>query len=129
MVANPGFVDLNHLAHRLHTILVTHRLLLHLEEAANPESAKDTVRYRAWYFSAEPTVLVLALNGRSCTVFGVRTSKSPPLISSLMSNLWRSICTASSPLCFFFSHPLRRLPPRTCPPPFGRVSGARSSRF
>ena len=45
MVANPGFVDLNHLAHRLHTILVTHRLLLHLEEAVKPESAKDTVRY------------------------------------------------------------------------------------
>jgi len=46
MVANPRFVDLNHLAHRLHTILVTHRLLLHLEEAANPESVKDTVRYQ-----------------------------------------------------------------------------------
>ena len=41
-------------------------------------------------------------------------------------HIWRSICTASSPLCFFFSHPLRRLPPRACPPPFGKVSGARS---
>jgi hypothetical protein len=39
---------------------------------------------------------------------------------------WRSICTASSPLCFFFSHPLHRLPPRACPPPSGKVSGARS---
>jgi hypothetical protein len=38
MVANPGFIDLDHLTHRL---LVAHWLLLLLEEAVNPESAKD----------------------------------------------------------------------------------------
>ena len=38
MVPDTGFIDLDHLTHRL---LVTHRLLLHCpEEAVNPESAE-----------------------------------------------------------------------------------------
>jgi hypothetical protein len=47
MIPDPGFIKLDHLAHRLHHRL--HSLLrsfLNLEEAGNPESAKDSVRYR-----------------------------------------------------------------------------------
>jgi hypothetical protein len=42
MIPNLGFIDLDDLAHRL---LITHRLLLFLEEAVNPESAKDFCTY------------------------------------------------------------------------------------
>jgi hypothetical protein len=49
MIPYPGLIDLDHLSHRLKTVLVTIQLpCLHsrLEEAANPESAKDAARYR-----------------------------------------------------------------------------------
>jgi hypothetical protein len=43
MIPNPGFVDLDRLVHRL---LVTHRGgSFILDEAVNPESAKESVRY------------------------------------------------------------------------------------
>jgi hypothetical protein len=45
MVPDPSLVDLNDLAHRL---LVTHRLLLILEEAVKPESAKDYGDSEGW---------------------------------------------------------------------------------
>jgi hypothetical protein len=42
MIPNLDFIDLDDLAHRL---LVTHRFPFCLEEAINPESAKDSARY------------------------------------------------------------------------------------
>jgi hypothetical protein len=43
MVSDPGFIDLDHLTHR---ILVTHPVAPSFyEEAITPESAKDSARY------------------------------------------------------------------------------------
>ena len=38
MIPNPGFIDLDHLTHRL---LITHRLLLQFMKKPSSESAKD----------------------------------------------------------------------------------------
>jgi hypothetical protein len=44
LIPDPGFINLDDLAHRLQ--IFTHAsILLSLEEAGNPESAKDSVRY------------------------------------------------------------------------------------
>jgi hypothetical protein len=47
MIPNPGFINLDDLAHRLQSIVSLLRSFLSLEEAGNPESAKDSVRYRS----------------------------------------------------------------------------------
>jgi DNA invertase Pin-like site-specific DNA recombinase len=68
MIANPRFIDLDHLTHRL---LVTHRLLLQcMKEAVNPESAKDSGRYLDFSWLVGSTCLA------ECP--GRRLSKPPP---------------------------------------------------
>src|SRR4051794_16766910 len=77
MIPDTGFINLDHLTHRP---LVTHRCSSILEEAVNPESAKDSVRYPSsmpfWHIMRKMGLTA----GSPCSdAFPVRRSSDPAI--------------------------------------------------
>jgi ABC transporter substrate binding protein len=72
---------------------------------------------------AHAAARTLGLCERGIPLQRLATCASPNTILTGNQPVWSKICTVSSPLCFFFSHPLLRLRRKAYSPPFGRVSG------